>query len=268
MKRLPLFLALTAALTFCVGPFLWQVMTSLRPEADQTRRDLPEHLTLQAYRQVFEEHAFARVLATSFAVATLTTLLCLVVGSLAAFALARLPVPARGALLAAALGASMFPPIATVGPLFLAVRAAGLRDHIAGLVVPYTTFALPLTLWVLTTHFRELPIELYRAAKIDGCTSFGAFRRVLLPLAAPGLVTTALLVFIFSWNEFLYALTFTSSPAHRTVPVAIALFSSGHTEPWAQIAAASVVVTLPLVVLTLIFQRRLVAGLTSGAVKG
>ena len=185
MRRLPLFLALTAALTFCVGPFLWQVMTSLRPEGEQTRLALPEHLTLQAYRQIFDEHAFARVLATSFAVATLTTLSCLVVGSLAAFALARLPVPARGALLAAALGASMFPPIATVGPLFLAVRALGLRDHIAGLVVPYTTFALPLTLWVLTTHFRALPIELYRAAKIDGCTSFGAFRRVLLPLAAP-----------------------------------------------------------------------------------
>lgn len=260
MKRLGLLLAVTAAFTFCVGPFAWQVLASLRPEG--------QPLTLLAYRQVFEEHAFARVLATSFAVASLTTILCLSVGAAAAFALARLPVPARSALLAAALGASMFPPIATVGPLFMVIRALGLRDHLLGLVVPYSTFALPLTLWILTAHFRELPIELYRAAQVDGCTSFGAFRRVLLPLAGPGLVTTALLVFIFSWNEFLYALTFTSSPAHRTVPVAIALFSSGHTEPWAQIAAASVIVTFPLVVLTLIFQRRLVAGLTAGAVKG
>ncbi|HEY0881609.1 MAG TPA: carbohydrate ABC transporter permease, partial [Archangium sp.] len=130
------------------------------------------------------------------------------------------------------------------------------------------TFALPLSLWILTSHFKALPLELYRAAKIDGCTSFGAFRRVLLPLAAPGLVTTGLLVFIFSWNEFLFALTFTSAPERRTVPVAIALFSSGHAEPWTQIAAASGVATVPLVVLTLVFQRRLVAGLTSGAVKG
>lgn len=268
MRRLGLLLGVTAALTFCVGPFLWQALTSLRPEAEQTGRGLPRQPTLQAYQQVFEAHALGRVMLTSFAVASLTTLLCLAIGALAAFALALLPVPGRRVLLAAALGASMFPPIATVGPLFLLVRALGLRDALAGLVIPYTTFALPLTLWILTAHFRQLPVELYRAARIDGCTPFGAFWRVLLPLAAPGLVSTALLVFIFSWNEFLYALTFTSAPEHRTVPVAIALFASGHAEPWAQIAAASVVVTLPLVLLTLLFQRRLVAGLTAGAVKG
>ncbi|MBS1150041.1 MAG: Maltose/maltodextrin transporter, permease protein MalG [Myxococcaceae bacterium] len=268
MKRLGLLLAMTAALTFCVGPFLWQVLTSLRPETEQTRLALPTRPTLQAYAEVFEGRAFAQVMLNSFAVASLTTLLCLAIGALAAFALARLPVPGRGALLAAALGASMFPPIATVGPLFLLIRALGLRDQLAGLVLPYATFALPLTLWVLTAHFRQLPPDLYRAARIDGCTPFAAFWRVLLPLAAPGLVTTGLLVFIFSWNEFLYALTFTSSPEHRTVPVAIALFASEHAEPWAQIAAASVIVTLPLVILTLAFQRRLVSGLTAGAVKG
>lgn len=268
MKRLGLLLGATAVVTFCVGPFAWQALTSLRPEGEQTSLTLPRRLTTQAYAQVFEEHAFARVLLNSFGVAALTTALCLVVGGLAAFALARLPLPAGRLLLAVALGASMFPPIATVGPLYLVVRTLGLRDHLAALVVPYTTFALPLTMWILTSHFRALPVELYRAAKMDGCTSFGAFRRVLLPLAAPGLATTALLVFISSWNEFLYALTFTSTPAHRTVPVAIALFSSGHVEPWAQLAAASVLVTLPLVVLTLLFQRRLVAGLTAGAVKG
>lgn len=260
MRRLGLGFAATAALTFCVGPFFWQALSSLRPEGAPAG--------LQAYRDVLVEHSFLRVMGTSFVVASLTTVLCLALGTAAAFALAKLPVPARGVLLAAALGASMFPPIATVGPLYLVVNALGLRDDVLGLVVPYTTFALPLTLWVLTAHFKELPADLYRAAKVDGCTPFQAFAKVLLPLAAPGLVTTGLLVFIFSWNEFLYALTFTSSPEHRTVPVAIALFSSGHAEPWAQIAAASVLVTLPLVVLTLLFQRRLVAGLTAGAVKG
>jgi multiple sugar transport system permease protein len=268
MKRLGLWLALTAGLTFCVGPFAWQLLTSLRPEAEQTRLGFPSRLTGRAYVEVFEQHPFARVLGNSFAVAGLTTLLCLSIGALAAFALAKLPVPGRRWLLAFALGASMFPPIATVSPLFLLIRALGLRDHLGGLVLPYTTFALPLTLWVLTSHFKQLPDDLYRAARTDGCTPFGAFWRVLLPLAAPGLVTTALLVFIFSWNEFLYALTFTSTPEHRTVPVAIALFASEQAEPWAQIAAASVIVTVPLVVLTLLFQRRLVTGLTAGAVKG
>ena len=162
----------------------------------------------------------------------------------------------------------MFPPIATVSPLYLILRACGLRDTPLGLVLPYTTFALPLALWVLTGFFREIPDELYRAARVDGCTPFQAFRKVMLPLAAPGLATTAILVFIFSWNEFLYALTFTSSPEHRTVPVAISLFAGEHKEPWGEIAAASVIATLPLVILTLVFQRRIVAGLTQGAVKG
>jgi multiple sugar transport system permease protein len=268
MTRSVLWLGLVAALTFCVGPFAWQLLTSFRPEQEQTQLALPRHPTAQAYVEVFEERPFARALFNSFAVASLTTLLCVALGALAAFALAKLPVPGRRWLLAAALGTSMFPPIATVSPLFLVIRALGLRDRLAGLVFPYASFALPLTLWVLTAHFRELPGDLYRAARIDGCTPFAAFWRVLLPLAAPGLVTTALLVFVFSWNEFLFALTFISTPERRTVPVAIALFASEHAEPWAQIAAASVIVTVPLVILTLIFQRRLVSGLTAGSVKG
>jgi multiple sugar transport system permease protein len=162
----------------------------------------------------------------------------------------------------------MFPPIATVSPLFLIIRALGLRDELAGLVLPYTTFALPMTLWILTGFFRDLPDDLYRAALLDGCSPFQAFRRVLLPLAAPGIAATAILVFIFAYNEFLYALTFTSSPEKRTVPVAISLFAAEHKEPWGEIAAASVIATLPLVVVTLLFQRKIVAGLTAGGVKG
>jgi multiple sugar transport system permease protein len=148
------------------------------------------------------------------------------------------------------------------------VRALGLRDELAGLVLTYTTFALPMTLWVLTGFFRDIPHQLYEAARIDGCTPFQTFRRVLLPLSAPGLVTTGILVFIFAYNEFLYALSFTSSPEKRTIPVAISLFASEHKEPWGEMAAASVMAVAPLVLLALVFQRRIVAGLTAGAVKG
>ena len=254
-------------LLFFLGPFVWQVLTSLRPEGTLAGALIPPSLTLESYAAVFREHDLARVVANSLLVAALTTAFCLVVGASAAFALAKLSFRGRTLLLAAALAVSMFPPIATASPLYLMLRSAGLLDTRVGLVAPYTTFALPLTLWVLTSFFRQIPDELYRAARVDGCTPFGAFRKVLLPLAAPGVATTAILVFIFSWNEFLYALTFLSSPGKRTIPVAIALFAGDHAEPWARIAAASVVATLPLVLLTVLFQRRIVSGLTAGAVK-
>lgn len=268
MKRWWLLLALVATVTFCIGPFFWQALTSIAPEGEEALRRVPSHLVFDAYGSVFTTGRFAQVLGNSLFVAGTTTALCVALASLAAFALARLPLRGKKLILACALGASMFPPIATVSPLFLVVRALGLRDSLWALVLSDTTFALPLALWILTSFFRELPEELYRAARVDGCSPFQAFWRVLLPLAAPGIVTTGLLVFVFAWNEFLYALTFISSPGRRTVPVAIALFTAEHKEPWAEIAAASVIATLPLVVLTLIFQRRLVAGLTAGAVKG
>jgi multiple sugar transport system permease protein len=259
-------LAAVAFLTFFLGPFAWQVLTSLWPEPEFGRA-LPSHLTLVAYERVLRERSFLQVLLNSLAVATMTTAVCLSLGASAAFALARMPFRGRSALLGVALAVSMFPPIATVSPLYLLLRGLGLRDSLLGLVPPYATFALPLTLWVLTSFFRQLPEELYRAARVDGCTPLQALWRVMLPLAAPGLATTALLVFIFSWNEFLYALTFLSSPQKRTVPVALSLFASEYQEPWAEIAAASVVATLPLVAVTLLFQRHVVSGLTAGAVK-
>ncbi len=268
MKRAGLFFAAAAVLTFCLGPFVWQILTSLRPEGELHRLSLPSELTLAHYEAVFTGRPFAGVLLNSALVAGATTVLALAIASLAAFAIARLQFRGRELVLVFALAVSMFPPIATVSPLYVALRALGLRDTLAGLVLPYTTFSLPLALWLLTTFFREIPEELYRAARVDGCSAFQAFRRVLLPLAAPGMATTAILVFIFAWNEFLYALTFISSPAKRTVPVAIALFAGEHQEPWGEIAAASVVATLPLIVATVLFQRRIVAGLTAGAVKG
>ncbi len=267
-SKLALGFGVVALATFLVGPFAWQVLTSLRPESELTSVGLPSALSLRSYAGAFEGRPFARVLLNSAIVASATTFVCLAVASAAAFALAKLDLRGKNLLLAVALAVSMFPPIATVSPLYLALRDMHLLDTLAGLVLPYTTFALPLALWVLTGFFRDIPDELYRAARVDGCTPFSAFRKVMLPLAMPGISTTAILVFIFSWNEFLYALTFTSSPERRTVPVAISLFAGEHTEPWGEIAAASVIATLPLVAFTLLFQRRIVAGLTRGAVKG
>lgn len=267
MRRLGMLLAVVALLTFLLGPVLWQALTSLTPEAELGRRGWPSQLTLAAWRALFLREDFLWSLLNSFVVAAVTTLACLVIGALAAFAIARLPVPGRGLLLGGALAVSMFPPIAVVSPLYLVLQRMGLLDTRLGLVLPYATFALPLTLWLLTSFFRQIPLELYRAARVDGCTPFQAFRWVLLPLAGPGLATTALLVFVFAWNEFLFALTFIHSPERRTVPVAISLFAAEHAEPWAEIAAASLLATLPLLVLTVLFQRRIVAGLTAGAVK-
>jgi multiple sugar transport system permease protein len=267
MRRAWLLFAVVAAVTFCVGPFVWQALTSIRPEGELTSTGLPSSISLASYAGAFRGRPFGRVLLNSFLVAGTTTVFCIAVGASAAFALAKLELRGKKLLLGAALAVSMFPPIATVSPLFLIIRALGLRDQLAGLVLPYTTFALPMTLWILTGFFRDIPDELYRAARIDGCSPFQAFRRVLLPLAAPGIAATAILVFIFAYNEFLYALTFTSSPEKRTVPVAISLFSAEHKEPWGEIAAASIIATLPLVVVTLLFQRRIVSGLTAGGVK-
>jgi multiple sugar transport system permease protein len=254
-------------LAFFLLPVAWQVLTSLWPDVELAR-PLPSRLTLDNYRAALAAGGLARALASSLAVAAATTALCLALAAPAAFAVARLRFPGRRALLAVALAISMFPPIATASPLYLALRAVGLLDSRAGLVLPYASFSLPLALWLLTSTFRELPVELYRAARVDGCTPAGAFRRVMLPLAAPGLATAAVLVFVFAWNELLYAITLLTTPARRTVPVALALFGGDFRDPFVVLAAASVLATLPVVLLAALLQRRVVAGLTAGAVKG
>jgi multiple sugar transport system permease protein len=251
-------------LLFFVGPLLWQLLTSLWPEAELTR-PLPRDLTLQSYAGLGAP--FARAVFNSLAVAAATTALCLLAGASAAFAVAKLELRGRTLLLGGALAISMFPPIATVSPLYLALRAVGLRDTLAGLVLPYATFGLPLTLWLLTSFFREVPDEIFSAALVDGCTPWQIFLRVYLPLSWPALATCAILVFVFSWNELLFALSFISTPERRTVPAAIALFAGEHVEPWGQIAAASTVAVVPLAALAFLFQKRIVAGLTAGAVK-
>jgi multiple sugar transport system permease protein len=247
MKRAGLTLAVVLVVLFCTGPFLWQVLTSLRPESELTSLELPTSFTLESYVRVLTERPFARSVLNSFIVASTTTATSLFFGATAAFALAKLELRGRGFFLGMALLASMFPGVAVVSPLYLVVRALGLRDHLLGLVLPYTTFALPMAVWILTGFFRAIPDEVYRAAIIDGCSPFQAFRRIMLPLAAPGLGTTAILIFISSWNEFLYALALTSSSRARTVPVAIGLFAGDHKEPWGEIAAASVIAMLPVI---------------------
>ena len=268
MLRIGAWFATLFAVVFAAGPFAWQVLTSLRPEGELTRLGWPHALSLASYRRVFEGQPLGRVMLNSVVVAGATTALCLAAGALAAFAVAKLPFRGRKVLLVVALAVSMFPPIATVSPLYLVVRWLGLRDEPAGLVLAYTTFGLPFALWVLTGFFRELPDELYDAARVDGCTPLQALRWIFLPLALPGLATTGILVFILAYNEFLYALTFTSSPEKRTVPVAMSLLSSSHEQPWGETAAFSVVAVLPILALALLFQRHIVSGLTRGAIKG
>jgi multiple sugar transport system permease protein len=270
MKRVGFYLGLVVLAGYCLAPLVWQLITSLRPTHELTTLPplLPTHFTLDHYAAVLAGPTFGRLIVNSLAVATGTTLLALAVGAAAAFALAKLRVRRRAVILTVVLAASMFPPIATVSPLYVIINALGLRDTLGALILTYASFALPLAIWVLTSFLRQVPDDLYAAARVDGCTPLQAFRRVILPLAMPGLVATGLLVFIVSWNEFLYALTFTATPRARTIPVGIALFPGVHEIPWGEIAAASMVVTLPLIALVLLFQRRIVDGLTAGAVRG
>ncbi|MEW6377478.1 MAG: carbohydrate ABC transporter permease [Thermodesulfobacteriota bacterium] len=270
MKKLTFYLLIILLALYCSGPLLWQFITSLKVDADITQLPplIPQRPTLGHYLSIFEGHPFLRIILNSAIVAPSTTLLSLMFGSLCAFGLSKLRVRYKGVILGFVLSVSMFPPIATVSPLYIIIRALGLRDTLFALILTYTTFSLPLSIWVLTNFFNEIPEEIYLAAKVDGCTPFQGFYKIILPLAAPGMFATAILVFIFSWNEFLFALTFTSTVSSRTIPVGIALFPGLHEVPWGDIAAASVVVTFPLIVLVFAFQRRIIEGLTAGSIKG
>jgi multiple sugar transport system permease protein len=270
VRKLGAGLALAAVVVWSLAPFAWQNATTLKPigELESGSPLLPAAPTLEHYRAVLAGTSFARLLLNSFLAASGATLLALGFGSLAGFALAKLRPPGRAATLAVVVTLSMLPPIATVSPLFLYANALGLHDTLAALVLVYAGFSLPLAVWLMTQFFRGVPDELYIAARVDGCSAFGAFTRVMLPLAVPGLIATALLVFVFAWNEFLYALTLTASDASRTVPVGIALFPGIHEVPWGEIAAGSVIATLPVVLLAVFFQRRVLDGLTAGALKG
>jgi trehalose/maltose transport system permease protein len=256
---------------YALIPVAWIISLSLKPGSQLTDgKFFPQETTWSNYSSVFNDPTFPSALRNSIGIALISTLLAVTLAMFAAYAIVRLEFPGKALVLSGALAIAMFPPVAIIGPLFNMWRSLGLYDTWPGLIIPYMTFTLPLAIWTLSAFFREIPWDLDKAARVDGATPFQAFRKVIAPLAAPGVFTSAILVFIFAWNDFLFAASLTSTNKARTVPVAIAFFtgSSQFDFPAGQIAAASVIVTIPIIIMVLLFQRRIVAGLTSGAVKG
>jgi multiple sugar transport system permease protein len=264
-------IGLVIIILFALIPVVWITSLSLKP-ADQVGdgRFIPKEFSLDNYDAIFSENIFNAALVNSIGIAGIATLVSIVLAAMAAYALSRLDFAGKALILSGALAVAMFPPISIVGSLFDMWRAVGLFDTWPGLIIPYMTFTLPLAIYTLSAFFREIPWELEQAAAVDGATPLQAFRKVIVPLAAPGVFTAAILVFIFAWNDFIFANTLTSTDDARTVPAALAFFTGGSQfeEPTGAITAASVVVTVPIVIMVLIFQRRIVAGLTAGAVKG
>ena len=260
-----------AIVAYALFPVLWIASLSLKPAADVADGKLiPSTASLDNYRDIFTSGEFVRPLINSIGISLITTVIAVVIAAFAAYAIARLDFPGKTILLSGALAIAMFPPVSIIGPLFNIWRSTGLYDTWPGLILPYMTFALPLAIWTLAAFFREIPWDLEQAAQVDGATPYQAFRKVILPLALPGVFTSAIIVFIFCWNDFLFAISLTSTEAARTVPAATAFFtaSSNFINPTGQIAAAAIVVTVPIIIMVLVFQRRIVAGLTAGAVKG
>ncbi|MEU5841824.1 carbohydrate ABC transporter permease [Rhodococcus sp. NPDC047139] len=258
-------------LIYALVPVLWIASLSFKPPGTiQDGRFVPQQWTLDNYRGIFRTDAFTSALINSIGIGLIATFIAVILGTMAAYAIARLDFPGKKLLVGVALLIAMFPQISLVSPLFEIMRGLGLFDTWAALILPYITFSLPLAIYTLSAFFKEIPWELEKAAKMDGATPGQAFRKVVAPLAAPGIITAAILVFIFCWNDLLFAISLTSTERSITAPAAIANFtgSSQFEEPTGSIAAAAVVITIPIIVFVLIFQRRIVAGLTSGAVKG
>ena len=252
-------------------PVLWLVSLSFKDPSTITDGSYyPHKWTWDNYSGIFDQPLFTHALVNSIAIALIATFFGVALGAMAAYAIARLNFPGKRLLVASALLIAMFPPISLVNPMFNLWRTLGIFDTWIGLIIPYMTFSLPLSIYTLSAFFREIPWELERAAALDGATPIQAFRRVIIPLAAPGVFTTAILVFLYCWNDFVFAISLTSTNNARTVPAALAFFTgaSQFEQPTGSIAAAAVVITIPVVIVVLLFQRRIVAGLTAGAVKG
>jgi len=263
--------ALFIVAVFSLIPILWIVFLSLKTPASATDGSfIPHHWTLSNYDDIFKLGTFTDALRNSIGIGLISTFLAVILASSAAYAIARLDFPGKQLILFVSLGVAMFPQISLVGPLYNVWRSIGLYDTWPGLIIPYMTFALPLSIYTLSAFFRDIPWELEQAAQVDGATPFQAFTKVIVPLAMPGVVTTFIIVFIICWNDFVFAISLTSTSAAQTVPAAISTFPgvSQFTTPYGDIAAAAVVVTIPVMILVLVFQRRIVAGLTAGAVKG
>lgn len=271
LKKVLFYVFIALFLVVMLFPFYWQVVTSLRYQRDISSMTLlPDlsDLNYTSYVTIFTKRPFARYIMNSLGISLITMVLCITVTSLAAYALARLRFKGKPFILGLSLCVSMFPAIAVISPMYMFISNIGLRNTWWGLVIPYMTFGIPLTLWYLTTFFKSIPLELEEAAKIDGCSNIQAFTKVVLPLAIPGMFTTAILIFIQAWNEYLFSLTINTDDTARTIPVGITMFRGEYTIPWVENAAAIVTVTVPLAIIVLILQKRIISGLTSGAVKG
>ncbi|MEY2592066.1 MAG: trehalose/maltose transport system permease protein [Acidimicrobiaceae bacterium] len=256
---------------YALLPIVWVISLSFKAGDDiNNKKFFPTKWTLDNYRNVFKTDLFTSALRNSIGIALIATTLSIVIATLTAYAIARLEFPGKRLILSIALGIAMFPAVSLVGPLFDMWRSLGLYDTWIGLIIPYMSFTLPLSIWTLSAFFRQIPWEMEQAAQVDGATPWQAFRKVIVPLAAPGVFTAAILTFFFAWNDFVFGISLTSTNKARPVPAALAFFTgdSQFQTPTAAISAAAVVVTIPVVILVLLFQRKIVAGLTSGAVKG
>ena len=258
---------------WCLFPVAWIVSLSFKSEGETatgSAQFLPKDPTFANYSAILDNGDFTRALINSFGIAIIATVLSVILATLAAYAIARLEFKGKRLVLSLALAIAMFPVVSLVGPLFDMWTTFGLFNTWPGLIIPYMSFTLPLAIWTLSAFFREIPWEMEQAAQVDGATSWQAFRKVIVPLAAPGVFTAAILTFFFAWNEFVLAISLTSTTSSRTVPAQMSFFvgPDPFNPPYAQLATASVIVTLPVIVIVLLFQRKIVAGLTSGAVKG
>lgn len=258
---------------WCLLPVAWIISLSFKSveeTATGSPQFLPKDPTGENYSAILDNGDFTRALINSFGISLIATVLSVIFATLAAYAIARLDFKGKRLVLSMALAIAMFPVVSLVGPLFDMWRTFGLFDTWPGLIIPYMTFTLPLAIWTLSAFFREIPWEMEQAAQVDGATSWQAFRKVIVPLAAPGVFTAAILTFFFAWNEFVLAISLTSTTNSRTVPAQMSFFvgPDPFNPPYSQLATASVIVTIPVIIIVLLFQRKIVAGLTSGAVKG
>ncbi len=275
LSRTLFYIVLAIIFVYIVFPFYWAFRSSITPDGELFVTPVhyfPAAPTFAHYEQVFGDGQFVRALGNSALVAVTSTVLSLFIGTVGAYALGRFRFKGRLPVMYLILSMTMFPSIAILGSLFDLVRRFGLYNNLISLIITYLVFTLPFTVWVLTSFFQSLPKELEEAAYVDGASPWETLYKVMLPLVAPGMVTTGLLAFIAAWNEFLFAVSFLQTPENRTVPLAIFLFATssggGYEIPWGAIMAGTVVVTIPLIILTLIFQNRIISGLTAGAVKG
>ncbi|MEW5822101.1 MAG: carbohydrate ABC transporter permease [Cyanobacteriota bacterium] len=254
-------------LIWCIGPLVWLLIISFAHNDLSSTSFVLMNFDILNYLKLFEERDFFFIIRNSFIVALITTILSLSIATLTAYALTRKNVRFGKLFLFIFLSVSMFPSIATLSPLYMIFRTLGLRDSILSLIIPYTVFCLPISIWILAGYFKQIPKELEESAKIDGCSDFKIFWNIFLPLLSPGLATAAILIFVYCWNEFIFAISFTATKMSRTIPPDISLFPTGSGYVMGDLAAASIITSIPLVLIVLFFQRKIISGLTSGAVK-